>query len=58
MTGDAAGMVAAAEEAVEKGYRHIRNKIGLDPALDCHAALRCASASATTSCYARTPTAA
>ena len=42
MSGDAAGMVAAAEEAVEKGYRHIRYKIGLDPALDfqCGAALR------------------
>ena len=40
MSGDEGGMVAAAEEAVERGYRHIRFKIGLDPALD----LRCGTA--------------
>ena len=42
MSGDAGGMVAAAEEAVEKGYRHIRYKIGINTALDfeCGKALR------------------
>jgi L-alanine-DL-glutamate epimerase-like enolase superfamily enzyme len=40
ISGDEAGMVAAAEEAVGRGYRHIRIKIGLDAAKD----LRCASA--------------
>jgi len=39
---DKGRMVAAAEEAFEQGYRHIRIKIGLDPARDfqCAAAVR------------------
>src|SRR5262245_32944234 len=40
ISGDEAGMVAAAEEAVARGYRHIRIKIGLDADKD----LRCATA--------------
>lgn len=42
ISGDKASMVRAAEEAVERGYRHIRIKIGLDPELDfqCASALR------------------
>jgi L-alanine-DL-glutamate epimerase-like enolase superfamily enzyme len=42
ISGDKGGMVEAAEEAVERGYRHIRIKIGLDPELDfqCATALR------------------
>ena len=40
MSGDAGAMVAAAEEAVARGYRHIRYKIGLDIDLD----LRCGTA--------------
>ena len=40
ITGDKARMVAAAEEVVAQGYRHIRIKIGLDAAQD----LQCATA--------------